>query len=142
VRGYSAEIREAIYDRSDGRCHLCRRRLAFANYGRTGRRGAWHVDHSRARARGGVDDGRNFYAACVSCNCSKQDQDNRSVRRAFGYTRAPLSRRRRQEARVSNAILGGGATWLIARAALAAGPALGLALVVAAFAWELDPDGE
>ena len=37
-------VRRAIFDRTDGRCHLCEKNLALSNYGRLGARGAWEVD--------------------------------------------------------------------------------------------------
>src|ERR1700682_2109048 len=97
-----------IYDRTTGKCHLCHKQLAWSNYGRPGRRAAWHVDHSVALARGGADDLRNAYAACIRCNCSKQDGTNRSVRARSGLRRAPLSVGKRREARVLNGAGGAG----------------------------------
>lgn len=139
---YATEFLERVFDRTSGRCHLCRRPLAFRNHGRVRRRGAWHVDHSQPSARGGVDDLRNLYAACVSCNCSKRDGNNRRIRREHGYARAPLSRRRGRAVRVTRAVLAGGATYLAARSALALGPAVALAVLAAAILWEADPDDE
>jgi hypothetical protein len=80
----------SIFDRTGGRCHICRRTLAWSNYGRPGARGAWEVDHSVARARGGSDHGNNLFPACVPCNRAKSKRSSRSVRAELGYKRAPL----------------------------------------------------
>jgi 5-methylcytosine-specific restriction endonuclease McrA len=83
-----------IYDKTSGRCHLCGKRLSFHNHGCNGRRGAWHVDHSVPRARGGTDHLNNLMPACIPCNCSKRDRSNRTVRARNGF--GGPSRPRRQ----------------------------------------------
>lgn len=82
---------EYVFDRSGGDCHLCHGRLAFRNYGLYGCRGAWEIEHSVPRARGGTNRLNNLYAAHISCNRSKGARATRSVRRQNGYTCAPLS---------------------------------------------------
>ena len=47
--GYTYEERIAIFERTDGRCHLCFARLAFSNYGQLGARGEAHGDLRRRR---------------------------------------------------------------------------------------------
>jgi hypothetical protein len=97
-----------IYKRTSGYCHLCGKRLAFTNYGRFGRRGAWEIEHSVARINGGTDRLCNLYAACISCNRSKQHFTTRTARRWNGRTRAPLSVARRKQERLSNTLAGAG----------------------------------
>lgn len=80
----------ARWNKTDGRCHLCAKKLAFKNYGLHGARGAWEWDHSVARARGGSDHGNNLFPACISCNRSKQTSDPRTVRRLNRLTRSPM----------------------------------------------------
>jgi 5-methylcytosine-specific restriction endonuclease McrA len=101
-----AELRR-IYDRTSGYCHLCRKKLSFANYGRVDGRGAWHVEHSVPRAKGGTDHANNLYAACITCNLDKSTVTTKTVRGWNGRTRAPLSRRERRKARTGNAVAGG-----------------------------------
>lgn len=96
-----------IYDRTTGYCHICQRKMAFSNYGRVGERGAWEVEHSRPRARGGTDHGNNLYGACIPCNRPKGARGTPSARNANGYKSAPLSRERRRQARRENAVAGG-----------------------------------
>ena len=93
-----------IYDRTEGQCHICRRPLSFRNYGLFGRRGAWEIEHSIAKARGGTDHGNNLFAACISCNRSKGEYSSRSARWGHGFQCAPYSARRRKR----NAFLGAG----------------------------------
>lgn len=87
---------QRIYGRTDGRCHICRRKLAFSNYGQHGRRGAWEVDHSKARNKRGSDHGNNLFAAHTSCNRRKGDSGTRSARAMHGHRAAPLSSRAKQ----------------------------------------------
>src|SRR6266704_6497870 len=104
---YSNADLRTIYNRTSGKCHLCGKQLALTNYGQFGERGAWEVEHSNARARGGTDRLNNLYAACISCNRSKGTVTTRAARAREGRRRAPLSREKRAEARSENAVLRG-----------------------------------
>ena len=106
---YSDELLTAIYDRTSGYCHICRKKLAFRNYAIPGARAAWHVDHSNPEARGGSGRLGNLYAACIACNCSKGACTTRSARTQHGHSRAPVSRERRAAARQTAALVVGGA---------------------------------
>jgi hypothetical protein len=106
---YTDEQLEEIFDRTDGRCHLCKKKLAFKNYGRPGERAAWEVEHSNARANGGTDHGRNLKAACIPCNRAKGAGSTKAMREMNGLDRAPLSREKREEARDTNTVIGAGA---------------------------------
>ena len=105
-----------IYDRTSGYCHICRKKLAFTNYGRPRSRGAWEIEHSVPRVNGGTDHGNNLYAACIPCNRTKGSGSTRSARNANGRTRSPLSRKARIEKRQGNKIVGGGTGALIGSA--------------------------
>ena len=104
----SEERLNAIYDRTSGYCHLCGKKLAFTNYGRCGKRGAWEIEHSLARVNGGTDRLCNLYAACIICNRRKQHFTTRTARRWNGRTRAPLSVVQRHRARLENTLAGAG----------------------------------
>jgi 5-methylcytosine-specific restriction endonuclease McrA len=103
---YDAETLNKIYDRTRGYCHICGKKLAFSNYGRRAQKGAWHVEHSVPRAKGGTDRLNNLYAACIDCNLEKSDLTTRTARSWNGRTRAPLSRAEAKKARSSNAAAG------------------------------------
>jgi hypothetical protein len=103
---YGNDVLNFLYDKTSGRCHLCRRRVAFRNYGQVGTRGCWEVDHANARARGGSNHMRNLLPACIGCNRSKQHRTTRSVRRAFGYSNAPLSNELRERRIAANTLMG------------------------------------
>jgi len=100
----SQERLREIYDRASGYCHICHKKLAFTNYGASGARGAWEIEHSKPRAKGGTDHLNNLYPACISCNRSKGTKSNRIVRSQNGVQRAPLSRERREKAKLENAL--------------------------------------
>jgi 5-methylcytosine-specific restriction endonuclease McrA len=105
--GYDKVHLDRIFHSTAGRCHLCHRPLARKNYAADGTRGAWEVDHSLARARGGTDHGNNLKPAHIACNRSKQHSDNRAIRRVHGHARAPLSAKAIKEKRIRNAAIGG-----------------------------------
>lgn len=113
---YDNNLLNRLYDKTGGRCHLCRGLLAFRNYGQFGSRGSWEVDHSNARARGGSNHQRNLLPACITCNRSKQHRTTRSVRRLFGHSRAPLSREARERRTDVNILAGLGAGALVGAA--------------------------
>ncbi len=106
MNGYDAETRLKVYNKTNGHCHLCGGPMAFSNYGDHGARGAWEIDHSTPKARGGTDHLNNLYAAHSSCNRSKQHRSNASIRREYGRTRAPLSAAALQELKAGDALTG------------------------------------
>lgn len=128
-----------IYDRTSGRCHICFEPLAFSNYGKPRTRGAWEVDHSKARARGGTDGLNNLYPAHISCNRQKNTKSSRAARRKHGRKRAPLSIKARERAKRSNgiagAILGAAAGSMLGPAGAWLGGAVGAKL-----GYDEDPD--
>lgn len=54
-----------VYDKTEGYCYHCDKKIAWTNYGRPGRRGAWEVDHSIPRSAGGTDHLNNLMPSCV-----------------------------------------------------------------------------
>src|ERR1035437_3739735 len=104
---FSDEVRSYVIDKTGGRCHICRRPLAWSNYGRHGSRGAWEVDHSIALANGGTNRLNNLYPACTSCNRSKGKGSTRRSRAQYGHRRAPMSLEAQDAARANNMIVGG-----------------------------------
>ena len=122
---YDRELLQRILRKTRYKCHLCHRRLTIAGYGID-----WHVDHSVPRAVGGTDHLNNLFAACISCNCSKQDGCNRAVRSANGQRRSPLSPKEHSDAVAENTFLGGcagalGGAWLLGPFGFWAGMLLG-----------------
>lgn len=138
---WTDEELETIFDRTSGKCHICYGTLTYGNYGKPGSRRAWEVEHSNAIANGGSDSLNNLYAAHIPCNRKKQARSTASARREHGRTRAPLSRKKRGEAKVENGLLAGAGTALL-WAFLRLNPAVGVvATVVAAVAvYNADPD--
>jgi CRISPR/Cas system Type II protein with McrA/HNH and RuvC-like nuclease domain len=70
---YSDEDLNYIYDKADGHCYYCDKKIDWSNYGRPGEKGAWSVDHMRPVSRGGTDHLNNLVPACITCNSSKGD---------------------------------------------------------------------
>jgi hypothetical protein len=95
-----------IYEKTDGYCHICRKKLSFKNYGRIHTKGAWEVDHSHPRSQGGTDRINNLQAACVPCNRIKKDSSTQVARSRHGSTRAPISKSERMNVQKKHKILG------------------------------------
>ncbi len=137
---YSEADRRTIYDRTSGKCHLCGKRLAFNNYGLFGEKGAWEVEHSNARARGGTDRLNNLYAACIACNRGKGAMTTRAIRAREGRRLAPLSREKRAAARRENAIIRGTLGFIGAAALAGTGWGIVVGAVGAYTGYKKDPD--
>jgi hypothetical protein len=105
---HSHETKCDTFQRTDGRCHICRATLIFKLYGKLNVPGAWEIDHSNPLAVGGTHTRRNFLPACPGCNRSKQHRTTRSARAQHGYMRAPVSAQKQLQRRTNNTIVGGG----------------------------------
>ena len=75
---YSNKELRQIYDKNDGYCWHCSKKLAFTNYGNIGGKGAWEVDHSMPKSKGGTDYFRNLVPSCIKCNREKRDRHSTS----------------------------------------------------------------
>lgn len=102
---YSKEQLRSIFDRTAGECHICHKKVAFKNYGEFGEHGAWEVEHSKPRAKGGTDHRNNLYAAHIKCNREKGTVTTQTARSWHDQTRAPLSREEREAAAVGAALV-------------------------------------
>lgn len=138
--GYNDDRLNAIFDKTSGRCHLCRKNLIFANYGIVGVRGAWEVEHSMPRAKGGSSHLNNLYPACISCNRSKGKKSNYAIRSKNGFRRAPMSVSKRSQAMRGN-MISGGVVGLLIGSFLGPWWAVVLTAAGARIGRELDPEG-
>jgi 5-methylcytosine-specific restriction endonuclease McrA len=82
---YTEDELNYVYDKNNGYCAYCGKRLSFVNYGKTGARGSWHIDHSRSKANGGTDYLRNLVPACIDCNLDKSHRNGSSYKKKFEY---------------------------------------------------------
>ena len=110
---YTNEDLEVLFDKTDGRCHCCHKKLCFPNYGRPGTRGAWEMDHSRARKLGGSNHFNNLFPACIRCNRTKSTKSSRTMRAQVGKRMAPMSAKRERDARRGRALSAGGAGGIV-----------------------------
>lgn len=133
---YSESDLDRIYERTDGRCHLCYAPLDRGKYG-----SEWEIDHSKARASGGSDHINNLFPACRSCNRSKKAQSSRSARNKRNLTRPPLSKPQKAGIKKGKAIAGG-ILGMVAAAGFGTGfvGALLLGGIGAGIGWGSDPD--
>lgn len=102
----SNEEKRKIFERTDGKCHICRKTLCFSNYGKSAARGNWEIEHSNPRANGGTDYLRNLYPACITCNRSKGKNSSYSARQKNGFIHAPRSKKEKTNDACIGGILG------------------------------------
>jgi 5-methylcytosine-specific restriction endonuclease McrA len=137
---YTDDQLEVIFDRTDGHCHLCGRKMYFSNYAQYGQRGAWEVEHSNARCNGGSDRLCNLYAAHISCNREKGAVTTRTARAWNGRTKAPPSREKKEQIG-SNNRWGWGTVGALSGAAVAGPAGLVLGAVLGALIGDsIDPE--
>ncbi len=102
---------QKIYRKTDGNCHICHGKLSFSNYSSPGSRGAWEVEHSVPKSKGGSDNLNNLFAAHISCNREKGTLNTKTARSYYGNSRAPYSKSKKKIIRSKNtaagAIIGG-----------------------------------
>ncbi len=72
-----------VYNRTDGCCRYCEKKLSWINYASDGARGAWEVDHSVPVALGGTDYLSNLWPACIYCNRDKGTMTGPQYKRLF-----------------------------------------------------------
>ena len=103
---------QQIYRKTDGYCHICHIKLSFSNYGVHGAKGAWHIEHSKAKANGGSNHFYILFPACISCNIEKGVKHTRTARAKYGNTRAPYSKAKKEALKNNNTtrgvLVGGG----------------------------------
>lgn len=104
---YDKKTLKLIYNRTDGYCHICGKKLSLKNYACLEGKGCWEVEHSLPKSNGGSDHLNNLYAACIVCNREKGTATTKTARSRNGLRRAPLSREKKKQAREENAIIGG-----------------------------------
>jgi 5-methylcytosine-specific restriction endonuclease McrA len=78
---YDADVLNDIYDKTNGHCRYCGKKLAWNNYGALDEKASWEVDHGIPLSRGGSDDFRNLWPACTECNRQKGDMTTSEYRR-------------------------------------------------------------
>jgi 5-methylcytosine-specific restriction endonuclease McrA len=129
---YDDDKLNKIYDKTDGHCHICHKKLAFTNYGVHGARGAWHVEHSVSKAKGGSDHLNNLYPGCIKCNLEKGTMHTKTARAWNNKSRAPYSAAKKKKIRsnntVSGAVIGGAAGSIFGPAGTIIGAAIGGAI--------------
>jgi hypothetical protein len=137
---FDSDTLKQIYDRTEGKCHLCRKKLAFANYALAGRRGAWEIEHSVPRSKGGTDRLNNLYDACIGCNRSKCDTSTRTIRSKNGFKCAPYSKSKRSENTWIGGTLGAVAAIFLVPPPIRLGVMLLGAVIGAVVGHEAEPD--
>jgi len=80
---FSDEVLEQLWEKTNGYCFYCGKRLSWVNYGVSGARGSWHVEHKNPVSRGGTDYMRNLVPACIDCNLEKSDRHARDFRQEW-----------------------------------------------------------
>ncbi len=106
---FDDETKLKVYEKTDGYCHFCHKKIAKKNYGVISARGAWEVDHSKPASKGGCNHMNNYQPACIPCNRKKGNSSTQSARRIHGVTEAQKSKQQKTELRKRKILGGAGA---------------------------------
>jgi len=77
---YSIERLRLIFEKTDGYCYHCGKKLAWSNYGNLNGKAGWEIDHSVPKSKGGTDHLNNLVPSCIPCNRNKGDLTSRQYR--------------------------------------------------------------
>jgi 5-methylcytosine-specific restriction endonuclease McrA len=77
---YSIERLKRIFEKNNGYCFHCGKKLAWSNYGNLNGKAGWEVDHSIPKSRGGTYHLNNLVPSCIPCNREKGDLTSRQYR--------------------------------------------------------------
>ena len=84
-RSFGPKVSGIIFDNASSRCFYCGKQVSWAAYSK-GDRGAWHVDHLKPYANGGMTTIKNGRVACVACNTKKSDMSVNQFTKKYGGT--------------------------------------------------------
>jgi 5-methylcytosine-specific restriction endonuclease McrA len=140
---WTADTIKTVFEKRRGKCNICHGPLTREAYGIHDDPGGWHIDHSRALARGGhATHLNNLEPAHVACNLRKGTRSARAARTEHGKKRAPYTPREAARVRSGRAMISGGSAVLGLAAIGATGPGIVvLGACAAVFGYSLDPDG-
>ena len=97
---------QRIYRKTNGYCHICHKKLSLKNHGVYGARGAWHIEHSKPKAREGTNHINNLFPACIRCNLEKGTMLTKVARQKNGISRAPFSANKKAQMKRQNTTSG------------------------------------
>lgn len=97
---------QKIYKKTDGNCHICHKKLNLKNYAINGAIGAWEIEHSIPKAKGGTDNLNNLFPAHIKCNRKKGTLNTKTVRAYHGNSRAPYSKAKKEAIKNDNTTAG------------------------------------
>lgn len=63
---FSADVIRGAWDRQEGRCASCGKKLVWANRSKKRSQGAWQAHHIRPVSYGGTDGKRNCAILCIN----------------------------------------------------------------------------
>ena len=112
---HSDEMKKKVFDKTDGNCHFCDKKLILKNYGKTDTRtrGNWEIDHSKPVSKGGKNHLNNYFPACIYCNRSKGNSTTIFARAKNGMSSVPLSKNAKIEQAMNRKLLKVGAAGLL-----------------------------
>jgi len=78
-KSISKYVREGVWNKSQGRCHICGKRLR--KNAKMGDYGRWHVGHIKAHARGGSQKIGNLLPTCRDCNLILKHSGSKRIKK-------------------------------------------------------------
>jgi len=82
-KNISKILREKVFEKTNGRCHVCGKRLVLN--AKEGSRGRWHVDHILQVKNAGSHEIGNYLPICRDCNFLRRGYKSKKMRRIFRF---------------------------------------------------------
>jgi 5-methylcytosine-specific restriction endonuclease McrA len=76
---YTEEELNYIFNKNNGCCWHCGKKLVFTNHGRKETKGAWEVDQSNPMTKGKKENVIELVPSCIECNRSKNKYSYPSI---------------------------------------------------------------
>jgi 5-methylcytosine-specific restriction endonuclease McrA len=91
---FTEDIVKNAFDRVNGYCQTCGKKLVFNSRGNTGARGAWEARHIKPVSEGGKDEVRNCAIFCMECY--NKPAEVKTVKKSLGSVEGlPFGERRK-----------------------------------------------
>jgi len=75
-----------IWEKTDGHCHFCGKKLVFKNYGKNKLVvGNWYIDHIFPKSMGGKNETVNYLPICGECNRLKWHRTGKEIQELMKY---------------------------------------------------------
>ena len=125
---YSFQRLVKIFKKTEGCCHVCKKKIDFKLYAKLHHKNGWQiVDRSRTEASGGNSAITNLWPVHAQCKLGQRTGKSRNARKAQEYSHSSTEKRIQKDRReIVGGLVGGTLGLAAGPAGVVAGAALGV----------------